>query len=49
MIYEIQKFGVTVEWTDVLKEAEDAYAKTSFGGVVMYRIAGSEKIVMRTK
>ena len=49
MIYEVQKFGVTLEWTDSLRDAEDAYKDAAFGGVVMYRIVGSNKTTMKRK
>jgi hypothetical protein len=49
MLYEIQKFGVTVEWTQDLREAEESYKETQAGGVVFYRIEGSKKKVYRIK
>jgi len=49
MIYEIQKFGSTLEWTNVLREAEDAYKDAAFGGVKFYKIVGSEKKLVKQK
>lgn len=49
MIYEIQKFGVTLEWTQSLREAEDAFKDAAFGGVVFYKIVGSKKTAYRVK
>lgn len=49
MIYEIQKFGVTLEWTQSLREAEDAFKDASNGGVVFYKIVGNKKTAYRAK
>lgn len=49
MIYEIKQFGVTLEWTQSLREAEEAFKDTSSGGVVFYKITGSKKTVYKVK
>lgn len=49
MIYEIQKYGTTLEWTNILKEAEDAFKDAVSGGVVFYKIVGNGKQVYRKK
>lgn len=49
MIYEIKKFGVTVEWTQSLRDAEEAFKDTSSGGVIFYKIVNSKKSVYRVK
>lgn len=51
MIYEIQKYGVTVEWTNKLSEADSAYKDTGPGGVLMYKIdrATGIKTAIRAK
>lgn len=36
MIYEVQKFGQTVQWTNKIEEAESAFKQTSPGGVRFY-------------
>lgn len=48
MIYEIQKFGVTVQWTDRIEEAESAFRQTTPGGVkfyVMDRASGKKWLI----
>ena len=49
MIYEVQKFGVTLEWTQSRREAEDAFKDAAFGGVVLYKIVGSKKTAFMVK
>jgi hypothetical protein len=49
MIYEIQKWGVTLEWTRNLEEAETAFKKANWGGVVFYQIKGSQKRAVKAK
>jgi len=48
-IYEVQKFGVTLEWTDSLREAEDAFKDADKYGVKMYLIQNAKKILLRVK
>lgn len=48
-IYEVQKFGVTIEWDGVFKKAQDAFKQASPGEVVMYKIVGSVKHVIDKK
>lgn len=49
MIYEIQKFGITLEWTQDLHEAEAAFKDTAPGSVVMYQLVGSKKTAIKVK
>lgn len=37
-IFEVQKNGVTVQWTDKIAEAQSAFAATTPGRVVMYEM-----------
>lgn len=48
-IYEVQKFGTTVEWDGNFKKAQEAFKQTSPGEVVMYKIVGSNKYVIDKK
>lgn len=48
-IFEVQKYGTTLEWTDKLKVAEEAFKDTSKGGVVFYEIVGSVKRAIKIK
>jgi len=50
-IFEVQKNGVTVQWTDKIAEAQSAFAATTPGRVVMYEIdhATGNKKVVKTK
>lgn len=48
-IYEVQKFGVTLEWDGDLRKAQDAFKQASPGEVVFYRIVGSDKHVIDRK
>lgn len=48
-IYEVQKFGVTLEWTTSLEEAEAAFKDTSNGEAKLYRIVNSKKHLLRMK
>jgi len=48
-IYEVKKFGVTLEFGHSLQDAESAFKDASPGEVVMYRIVGSKKHTMRRK
>lgn len=48
-IYEVQKWGTTLEWTDKIKTAEEAFKDTSKGGVVLYEIVGSVKRPIKIK
>ena len=49
MIYEIKQFGVTLQWTQDLREAEASFKDTSAGGVVFYKIVNSKKHVYKVK
>lgn len=49
MIYEVQKNGVSLEWTNILKDAEDAFKDASPGDVVFYQITEAGKKVYRRK
>ena len=40
-IYEVQKFGVTIEWDKKIGVAESAFKSADPGGVVMYRLDAS--------
>ena len=48
-IYEVKRFGVTLEWTDSFRDAEDAFKEAGTGGCMLYKIVGSKKILLRTK
>ena len=50
-IYEVQKFGVTLEYSNDIKHAESAFNQASPEGVVMYRLdQGTQtKTVIRRK
>lgn len=48
-IYEVQRFGVTLEWTDSFTEAEAAFKDAYAGECKLYKIAGSKKILLRMK
>lgn len=48
-IYEIKKFGVTVEWTDNLKEAESSFKDVAPGECVMYKIQNAQKTPIKQK
>ncbi len=47
-IYEVQKFGVTLEW-DSFAKAEEAFKDASPGEVRMYRITGTKKVLIKKK
>ena len=49
IIYEVKSFGVTVEWTDSFKEAEAAYKDTAPGECKLYKVVGSNKVLLRAK
>lgn len=49
MIFEVKKFGVTLEWTKDIREAEGAFNKAAPGEVVMYKIDGANKYPIRKK
>lgn len=48
-IYEVQKFGVTIEWEGDLRRAQATFKSASSGEVVMYKIVGSVKYVIDKK
>lgn len=48
-IYEVKRYGVTLEWTDSFRDAEDAFKEAGTGGCKLYRIVGSKKILLRAK
>lgn len=48
-IYEVQKFGVTLEWSDSLRDAEDAFKEAANYGVSMYLIQAGKKVLLKSK
>lgn len=38
IIYEVQKYGVTLEWENNYKKAESAFVEASPGGVVLLKL-----------
>lgn len=47
-MFEVQSNGVTLHWTPVLREAEQAY-KESRGDAVLFRFEGSKKKIVKRK
>lgn len=50
-MYDVQKFGVTIEWDTDVRKAESAFNQASPGGVIMYRMepGSSVKKAVRRK
>lgn len=49
MIYEVKKFGVTIQWTPDLREAEEAFKEAGPGEVFLYKIVGAKKTAIQAK
>jgi hypothetical protein len=37
-VFEVQKYGTTLEWSSKITEADSAFNQASPGGVAMYKI-----------
>lgn len=49
-IYEVQKYGRTIEWDFSFKKAEEAFKECVPGGVKMYRlsqITGTKAVIQQ--
>lgn len=47
--YEVKKYGVTIEMSSSLKDAEERFKKAQDGDVQMYRITNGVKFLIKTK